>query len=266
MTQRWVLDEIVDPYGAKVVVDRAPDGTVREARFDLAGLPRIDALLTGQQVAEVPSLVERLCGVCPAAHHLAGIRALESLAGGVDLPAAAVASRRLLHHASAIASHAVRAVGTDREGAVTLRRFAKAVMTAVGSPGHFPVTAVPGGVASRVGVEDRGRCLELLPAALSAAGRIAERTLPVPGPTDAFRGADVALVDDQGRPDLLGSRLRAVSADGEVLVAAAGTSGWDGLVAESAPGQPAPGPTSSPWDRGGAPTASGRSRNCASGP
>ncbi|MEA5153746.1 nickel-dependent hydrogenase large subunit [Raineyella sp.] len=242
MTQHWVLDEIIDPFGAKVVVERAPDGAVREARFDLAGLPRIDPLLTGHRVAEVPSLVERLCGVCPAAHHLAGIRALESLAGGVELPAAAVVSRRLLHHASAIATHAVRAVATDRDDALALRRFAKAVMSAVGSPGHFPATAVPGGVAVPVEAEARDRCLGLQPAALAAATRIAERTLPLPGPADDFTGADVALVDEEGRPDLLGTRLRAVAADGRVIVPAAAPRHWDSLIAESVPGDPAPRP------------------------
>lgn len=242
MVQRWVLDEIIDPFGAKVVVDRAPDGTIREARFDLAGLPRVDALLTGHPVAEVPSLVERLCGVCPAAHHLAGIRALESLSGGVALPTAADLSRRLLHHASAIATHAVRAVTTSRDDAVTLRRFAKEVTVAVGSPGHFPVTAVPGGVAVPVDAEARDRCLTLVPAALAAAVRIAERTLPVPGPVDAFTGADVALIDEKGRPDLFGTRLRAVAADGRVVIDAAVAAEWDRLVAESVPGDPAPRP------------------------
>ncbi|WOP18678.1 nickel-dependent hydrogenase large subunit [Raineyella sp. LH-20] len=242
MTQRWVLDEIVDPFGAKVVVDRAPDGTVREARFDLAGLPRVDPLLTGHLAAEVPSLVERLCGVCPAAHHLAGIRALESLAGGVELPVAAVLSRQLLHHASAISTHAVRAVTTNRDDAMTLRRLAKQVMTAVGSPGHFPATAVPGGVATPIDAEARDRCRALVPDALAAATRIADRTLPLAGPVDDFPGADVALADEDGRPDLLGSRLRAVAADGRVIIDAAPVGEWDGLVAESMPGDSAPRP------------------------
>ncbi len=242
MTQRFVLDEIVDPFGAKVVVDRAVDGSVRGARFDLAGLPRVDSLLVGHPVAEVPSLVERLCGVCPAAHHLAGTRALEALLGVGALTPAADRARRLLHHASAISTHAVRAVTTDREDALTLRRFAKAVMKAVGSPGHFPVTAVPGGVIQDVSPEDRDVCLALVDETLDAASRIAERLMALGAAAAPFEGADVALCDAAGRPDLLGERLRAVAGDGSIVVEAASPSDWDAVVTESVPGTTAPRP------------------------
>ena len=147
---RLLLDEIVDPFGAGVTVTRAADGSVREARFDLTGLPRVDGLLAGQPVGAVPRMVERLCGICPAAHHLAGVRALEALAGVGKLPPTASAVRRLLHHGSALETHAPRLLASDREGALALKRFGKAAMAASGSPGHFPVTAVPGGVLRSV--------------------------------------------------------------------------------------------------------------------
>ncbi len=249
VTQRFVLDEIVDPYGARVEVTRAADGSVSDARFDLTGLPRVEPLLVGRPVAEVPRLVERLCGVCPAAHHLAGVRALESLAGTPDLTPPARAARRLLHHASAVATHAVRAVTTDRDDALELRRFAKAVTTAVGSPGHFPVTAVPGGIAAPVPAGARDACRELVASALAAALRIADRASEGMAqragegvPTRPFPGADVALVDERGRPDLLGTRLRAVAADGTVLLPGSPASSWDDLIAESFPGTSSPRP------------------------
>ena len=53
MTQRWILDEIVDPFGARVVVTRDAVGRATSACFDLSGLPRVDALLSGQPVADV---------------------------------------------------------------------------------------------------------------------------------------------------------------------------------------------------------------------
>ncbi len=64
-TQRIDLNALVSPAAARVVVQVDPDGQVREASFDLAGLPRVDQLLIGRPVTEVPGLVERLCGIWP---------------------------------------------------------------------------------------------------------------------------------------------------------------------------------------------------------
>lgn len=246
MTQRVVLDEIVNPFGARVLVERGRDRGIVAARFDLAGMPRVEHLLIGRPVEEIPGLVERLCGVCPAAHHLAGVRALEALDGPVKLPAAAELARRMLHHASALATNAGRSITTDREHGVAMRRLASATSAAVGSPGHFPVTAVPGGIAAPVRATALQPIREQLPMVLDAAIRIAEREMAAVPPAArgalAFDGADVALADCEGRPDVFGACLRAVSADGTVLVGSAPPEAWESLVAEQNPGDPAPRP------------------------
>jgi len=238
---RLILDEIVDPFGASVSVTRAPDGSVREARFDLTGLPRVDGLLAGQPVGDVPRMVERLCGICPAAHHLAGVRALEALAGLETLPPTARVVRRLLHLGSALETHAPRLLATDRDGALALKRFGKAAMAAAGSPGHFPVTAVPGGVLRPVLPSDLDGLAGQATQVLAVAVRAAERQLEVDVPQPAWPGADVALVDACGRPELLGTHLVAVAADGETMPAAAPDE-WDATVAEQSPGAAAPRP------------------------
>jgi NAD-reducing hydrogenase large subunit len=139
-------------------------------------------------------------------------------------------------------------------------------MTAAGSPGHFPVTAVVGGVAAPADAAAIARCREALPDALVAALRLARETLAAatrPGlldgesastrssapdagaqvrSADPFGGADVATVDDDGAPDLLGRSLRVVSADGRLLADGVKAAQWDGLVAEARPGDPAPRP------------------------
>jgi NAD-reducing hydrogenase large subunit len=239
---RVVLDAVLDPFTARVLVSRAADGRVGDARFDLAGLPRVDALLAGRPVREVPSLVERLCGVCPVAHHLAGVQALEALYRVGALPPAATAIRRLLHHGSVLSVHAGRFVITGSDDAIVLRRFAKLAMAAAGSPGHFPVTAVVGGVAAPAAPQAVAQVRAALPEARGAASRLVRAAFAGPARPDRFEGADVALTDPEGRPDLLGARLRAVSADGGVVIAGAAPAEWDALVAESVPGDPAPRP------------------------
>ena len=241
MTTRITLDAIVDAAPARVVVTRDETGGVR-ASFDLSGLPRVDAALVGRPVVDVPGLVEHLCGICPSAHHLAGLRALEALAGLDELPPTAEGVRRLLHLGGVVAIHVVGLIATDRDDALTLRRFAKAAMAAAGSPGHFPVTGVPGGVIAPLDASARDTCLALLPDALAAARRVAEAALNRPAQPDDFDGADVALTDEAGNVDLFGTKLRAVMAEGGMVVDGAPAAQYDRLVAEADPGSSAPRP------------------------
>ena len=251
---RLMLDEIIDPSEARVVVTRDAAGRVTDARFDMTGLPRVDSMLVGRPVAEVPALVEHLCGICPAAHHLAGIRAVEAL-WGVRPPVAAQFQRRLLNAGSVLSGHAMSLLiastsqtdgkaQTDQatQDAMTLRRFAKATMAAAGSPGHFPATAIPGGVAAPVSPEARARCQDLLDDALAAALRIAHQATKDGDAGPGFPGADVALVDEDGHPDLSGEYLRAVAPDGATIIPSATADAWDQLIAEAVPGDPAPRP------------------------
>ena len=238
---RIVLDQAIEAAPARVVLTRDAAGAVTQASFDMSGLPRVDAALIGRRVTEVPDLVARLCGICPSAHHLAGMRALEALAA-VDPPPTADAVRRLLHYAGVISIHVVGMVATLPDEALLLRRFAKAVTAATGSPGHFPVTAVPGGVIAPVGEKDRDAALALAGDALAAARRVAEQALARPARPDGFSGADVALIDKAGCLDLFGWTLRAVAADGTVLIPAGTTAEWDALVSEADPGSSAPKP------------------------
>ena len=242
MIQRVLVDQVVEAAPARVVVTRDADGTVTDAAFDLSGLPRVDALLVGRPVVEVPALVERLCSICPAAHHLAGMRALEGLAGLGELPATAEAVRRLLHFGAVIAIDAAGLIATAPAEARLLRRFAKAVMAAAGSPGYFPTTAVPGGVVAPVVPAERDQVAALVAEALAVAQRLAEQALTVPVAHDRFVGADLALVDQAGQLDLFGRWLRAVAADGQPVVVAAEPGQWDELVAEAVPGSSAPRP------------------------
>ena len=250
MTTRIALDAVIAAAPAHVVVTRDGTGAVTQAAFDLSGLPRVDAALIGRPVMEVPSLVAHLCGICPSAHHLAGMRALEALAGLGELPPTARAMRRLLHLGGVIAIHVVGMVATDRDDALALRRFAKAAMAAAGSPGHFPVTAVPGGVVAPIDEDARDACLALLPDALAAARRITERGLLQPSQPDGFSGADAVLADQAGQPDLFGTHLRAIGPDGHVLIDAAPAESYDDLVAEAAPGSPTPKPYLVPLGKG----------------
>ena len=248
MSETIHLDQLVDPFEAKVVVVRDGAGSIVDARFDLAGLPRLDPMLVGKDVAGVPDLVKMLCGICPVAHHLAGVAALESLSGIApdDLPRAVRDQRLLLHHGSVLDSLASRFIGRDRELAVRLRRLGKLAMKAAGAPGHFPDVAVPGGVRVPVDAVALAELAAQLPsldddlASLHAA--------PQPSATasatglGSFGGLDVAVVDAGGALDPLGGHVGLLGPETKGVEGTLPAAEWAARVTETRPGAPDPRP------------------------
>ena len=230
-----------------VGVRLAADGAPGDAWFVMDAMPRIEPLLVGRPVVDVPGIVERVCGICPAAHHLAGVRALEALLGTPALTPTADALRRLLHHGAVLQTHAQRLAGTDETLARNLSEFARCVVAAAGADSHFPRCAVPGGVLAPLPGDRRdqlagqvGQAREQALAMLSLVELQRRDAAPMPMPT--YAGHDLALVDRLGALDLYGDRLRAVAPDGSLTVDGAGAGDWSDLVAESRPGGRAPRP------------------------
>ena len=240
MTQHLQLDQIIDASDATVIVHRNASGRVADAHFDLSGLPRVDAMMVGRQAGEVPALAERLCGICPVAHHLAGVQAIEAMSGSVELTPTVLAVRRLLNYGSVIDSHVLGFASQDLAVARVLRRFAQLAMAAAGSPKHFPTTAVPGGIAQAVRQEDLDALLAALPEAQASAEALVDAHLDDDPTNGWFMGADVALTGVNGQLDLMGQHLRAAAADGSVIVAGADAAQWDEVVSEAVPGSSAP--------------------------
>lgn len=236
------LDEIIDPMEGRIVVTHDSSGRPH-ARFDLQGLPRVDAMLEGKTALEALTMTEHLCGICPVAHHLAGTRALDALSGLPPIAPAAQLTRRLLHYGSIVEAHSLRFLMQDRDAGVTLKQVSKKMLVAAGSPGHFPATAVPGGVS----VWPTTPALCDLSADLDAARDTAERLCdsalaphPEPVGTGDFAGADVALIDDNGAPDVFGTKVRVMR--GANTIDEFDFSQWNERVTEEIPGSPAPRP------------------------
>ena len=243
------LDEIIDPMEGRVVVSH--DSTGQEhARFDLQGLPRVDGMLRRTSALEALKMTEHLCGICPVAHHLAGNRALDVLSNSAPLSLAAELTRRLLHYGSVVETHSLRFLLQERDSGVVLKKISKKMLVAAGSPGHFPVTAVPGGVSQWPEAENLKIVKEELPAALQVAQKLCEQgsnSQPQSSGFGEFTGAEMALIDEDGNPDVFGTRVR-VARQG-TTVNEFDFSQWNEQVAEENPGEAAP----HPYLRGGAP-------------
>ena len=233
------LDEIIDPMQGRVVI--SPDSQGKShAHFDLQGLPRIDGMLVGKSALEALKMTEHLCGICPVAHHLAGIRALDALSGNTEISREAELTRRLLHYGSVVETHSLRFLRQDRDSGVRLKKVSKQMLVV---PGHFPVTAIPGGVRNLPNIEDLQNLQAELPAVIASAEKLCELAFNKQSHAEVFSqfaGADLALINEDGNPDIFGTRVRAARAgstwkefDFEE---------WNQQVAEENPGAPAPHP------------------------
>ncbi len=236
------LDEIIDPMEGRVVVSADPQGHA-QARFDLQGLPRIDGMLLGKSALEAVKMTEHLCGICPVAHHLAGIRALDALSESLPLSRASELTRRLLHYGSIVETHSLRFLLQERDSGIVLKKISKKMLVAAGSSGHFPVTAVPGGIRSWPEIKNLQSLQADLPAALQVAEKLSELAVKVQPKTEVFSkfaGADMALIDEDGDPDIFGTKVRVVRAGRKL--AEFEFCQWNQRVAEENPGAPAPRP------------------------
>lgn len=246
VTQHIQLDELVDPFEARLDVYRDDNGAITQVSFDLSGLPRIDGMLVGKQALDVPDITKRLCGLCPVVHHLAGVRAVEDLYGISDIPRTAQLIRELLAAGSTLDNLATKFVAVDREGAREMKRAGKALMRAAGAPSHFPDVAVPGGVRAAVDktlVAEAESALE----ALADTAVIKEvDLLAAPDAhdawTDTFDGLDVAVVDADGELAPLGNYLAVARHDTDTAARIFPAADWPTRVRESRPGDAAPRP------------------------
>ncbi|MBV7281980.1 reducing hydrogenase subunit alpha [Corynebacterium sp. TAE3-ERU30] len=221
------LDAIIDPFEATVLYTRDRDGRIVDAHFDLSGLPRLEPLLLGKPVAEVVHMVTHLCGLCPVAHHLAGMAALDRMHGVSALPATARAVRELLLHGAALSAYAPKFLSVSPQSARALKERGDALMAAAGATGHFPRVATPGGVvapADRAAVEALDLEVEQLCAELLECGAAES---PVP----PWQGVDMHLGADP-----VGDRI--VLSSGESFAAAESAE----RIRETRPGDPAPRP------------------------
>ncbi len=183
MTTRISIDPITRLEGhGKIEIFLADDGSVANAYFQVPELRGFEKFLEGMPVEEAPRIVARICGVCPAAHHLAAGKAVDAVYH-VEPPPAAKKLRELYYSAHFVHSHIAHfyalaaadfVMGPDSDPAVRNilgvagkvgigvagevlkhRRIAQDIQIAVGGKSTHPVWTVPGGVSKGISEEQR---------------------------------------------------------------------------------------------------------------
>ncbi|MFN7209640.1 MAG: nickel-dependent hydrogenase large subunit, partial [Aggregatilineales bacterium] len=177
----------------KITIYLADDGSVADAKFHVTQLRGFEKFAEGRPFHEMPSLMARICGICPVSHLIASAKACDALLG-VRIPPTAAALRRVMNLAQIAQSHALSffylsapdlLLGMDsdpsqrnlfgmlaanpqlaRDG-VTLRQTGQQIIEILGGKRIHPGWLVPGGVSEPLSAEKRDRILAMLPNAIA---------------------------------------------------------------------------------------------------
>jgi F420-non-reducing hydrogenase large subunit len=105
MTKRITIDPITRLEGhGKIEIFLDDAGEVSAAYFQVPELRGFESFCVGRHAEEMPNITNRICGVCPEAHHMAAVKAVEAAYGVECLPAAR-RIRELIYHAFFVADH-----------------------------------------------------------------------------------------------------------------------------------------------------------------
>jgi F420-non-reducing hydrogenase large subunit len=157
-------------------------GNVENAYLQIPELRGFERFCIGRHVMELPVLTNRLCGVCPAAHHLASTKALDAVFSAEPTPTAKKL-RELFYMGQYTHSHiahfyalaapdfvlgpsapsdkrnvlgVVDAVGVPIGAEVIKHRsYGQKVQEIVGGRATHPVFGLPGGVSKQISEEER---------------------------------------------------------------------------------------------------------------
>lgn len=88
----------------KIEIFLDPEGNVANAYFQVPELRGFEQFCVGRRAEDMPVVMNRICGVCPEAHHLAATKALDQLFS-VEPPPAAKKIRELLYMAFYVTDH-----------------------------------------------------------------------------------------------------------------------------------------------------------------
>ena len=235
---------------AKITIHLNDAGEVADARFHVTEFRGFEKFCLGRSYREMPSITERICGICPVSHALAAAKAGDSLKG-VRIPPAAEKLRRLMHCAQIVQSHALSfylLAGPDlllgmesdpnkrnlmglleampatvREG-IRLRQYGQEIIRLLGDRSVHPAWAVSGGVREPLTREKRDCIAAGLPEALKTAkkalrmgGEALERMTEEADCYGNFPSLFLGLVSESGGLEHYDGTLRMMDENGKLL-------------------------------------------------
>jgi F420-non-reducing hydrogenase large subunit len=189
MTQRITIDPITRLEGhGKIEIFLDDAGNVANTYFQIPELRGFERFCVGRPVEELPLLTNRICGVCPEAHHMAGAKAADAVYH-IDIPRTAKMLRELLYMAFYCTDHTthfyalagpdfvmgpdapiaernilgvIHKVGLEIGGKVIqMRKYGHTVVEMIGGRKVHPCTSIPGGLTKGITEEQRKEIEEM---------------------------------------------------------------------------------------------------------
>lgn len=187
--RRITIDPVTRLEGhGKIEIFLDANGNVENAYWQIPELRGFERFCIGRHVMELPVLTNRLCGVCPAAHHIASTKALDAVFDAKPTPTA-LKLRELFYMGQYVHSHIahfyalaapdfvlgpaapsnkrnvlglVDAVGVPIGAEVIKHRsYGQKVQEIVGGRATHPVFGLPGGVSKQISEEERAKMEEM---------------------------------------------------------------------------------------------------------
>ncbi len=181
--QRLTIDPITRLEGhGKIEIFLDKEGNVANTYFQIPELRGFERFCVGRPVEEMPLLTNRICGVCPEAHHMAAAKAADAVYH-VDPPPTAKKLRELLYSGFYFTDHTthfyalggpdfimgpdapvaernilgvIHKVGLEIGGKVIqARKYGHTIVEMIGGRKVHPCTSIPGGLTKGITEEQR---------------------------------------------------------------------------------------------------------------
>ena len=192
MSQTITIDPVTRLEGhGKITIQLNGQGEVEDAHFHVTQVRGFERFSDGRPYYEMPSLMARICGICPVSHLIASAKACEAIMS-VRIPHTASQLRRMLNLAQMVQSHALSffhlsspdlLLGMESDpklrnifgvlaakpelgrAGIGLRRFGQHIIELLGSKRIHTGWVVPGGVTEPLSSDHRDEILAMLPEA-----------------------------------------------------------------------------------------------------
>jgi len=251
---RIVINPITRLEGhGKIAIFLDQEGEVANVYLQIPELRGFEKFCEGRPAEDMPQILQRICGVCPEAHHLASTKALDNLFK-VEPTSTARKIRELLYSAFFVTDHATHfyilagpdfIMGPESPPAernilgvigklgvelgkkvIQTRQQNHWVIQTIGGRGIHPVFGLPGGVSKAVSDEDRAKIEEIATQAVDFA-RLSLKVFDdlvlknkeyldmVLSDTYTHRTYYMGLVDEKNRVNFYEGKVRIVDPQGK---------------------------------------------------
>lgn len=252
MSRQITIDPVTRIEGhAKITIQLDDAGKVKDAHFHVTQVRGFEKFVEGRPFHEMPSLMARICGICPVSHLMASAKACDGLLA-VHVPPTAIKLRRIMNLAQIAQSHALSffylsapdlLLGMDSDPAarnifgvmqadaqkardgVKLRQTGQTIIEILGGKRIHPAWVVPGGVSEPLTEQKRDQIAAMLPEALAIAQRTVEWFAPTLEQYQAeiesfanFPTLFVGLANEANTLELYDGKIRVYAPNGEPII------------------------------------------------